>query len=254
MTEPVTSQPVTDNEPRAATATDQRLSPKPRPSRRPSRGRRRARVSGTRTTTSMSCWRALLLAFIVSCNYVAGSRLFLHLKAGQLILDQGKPVTTDEFSYTENGRPWIDCALAVPGGDRGPLPDGVQPGAREPGRSNGESGDRRPDGDGNAGWFERPLAAGDSLVALLKIRHAGPGLWWSALCVTAAVGACSIRYRPDDGRAGRAGESDARDLGRAAPGLELLILFRAYSLGKGKWSVAARCRSSCCGRMSTSRS
>ena len=51
---------------------------------------------------------ALLLVFMVSCNYVADPQVWLHLKAGQLIGEQGWPVKTDVFSYTEQGRPWID--------------------------------------------------------------------------------------------------------------------------------------------------
>ena len=45
---------------------------------------------------------------MVSCNYVTDSQVWLHLKTGQLIAEQHWPVTTDVFSYTETGQPWVD--------------------------------------------------------------------------------------------------------------------------------------------------
>ena len=51
---------------------------------------------------------ALLLALVVACNYVTDSRLFLHLRAGQLIGERKAPLTTDEFSYTQEDQTWVD--------------------------------------------------------------------------------------------------------------------------------------------------
>ena len=45
-------------------------------------------------------WAALILVFMVACNYVTDSHVWLHLKMGQLIAKQSAPVTTDVFSYT----------------------------------------------------------------------------------------------------------------------------------------------------------
>ena len=53
-------------------------------------------------------WAALILVFMVACNYVTDSHVWLHLKTGQLIAKQSAPVTTDVFSYTEAGRPWFN--------------------------------------------------------------------------------------------------------------------------------------------------
>ena len=53
-------------------------------------------------------WAVLILAFMVSCNYVTDSHLWMHLKTGQLIAEGPGPVMTDVFSYTENGRPWVN--------------------------------------------------------------------------------------------------------------------------------------------------
>ena len=53
-------------------------------------------------------WAALILVFMVACNYVTDSHVWLHLKTGQLIAKQWAPVTTDVFSYTEAGQPWFN--------------------------------------------------------------------------------------------------------------------------------------------------
>src|SRR5690349_242070 len=44
---------------------------------------------------------ALLLALVVSCNYVADSSVFLHLKTGQLINERMAPLMDDQYSYTQ---------------------------------------------------------------------------------------------------------------------------------------------------------
>ena len=67
------------------------------------------------------------------------------------------------------------------------------PGPRRPERSDGESG-APPIRSRSGPWgcldaLTRLLAA----WMLLKIRHRGPGLWWSAICVTAALG---VIYHP----------------------------------------------------------
>ena len=53
-------------------------------------------------------WAALILVFMVACNYVTDSHVWLHLKTGQLIAKQSAPVTTDVFSYTQAGQPWFN--------------------------------------------------------------------------------------------------------------------------------------------------
>ena len=80
---------------------------------------------------------------------------------------------------------------------------------------------------------------------LLKIRHRGPGLWWSAICVTLAVG---VFYDPISGLA-PGGLASVPGTGVAAStaaimpatwgllflALELLILFRAFDQGRPGW-------------------
>ena len=57
---------------------------------------------------------ALLLALIVSCNYVADSSIFLHLRAGKLIGERIGP-RDHRRVLLYGGRPAVGgCALAVP--------------------------------------------------------------------------------------------------------------------------------------------
>ena len=53
---------------------------------------------------------ALLLAFVASAVRVDEKNpvIWTHLKAGELISQQGSPVLADPFSYTETGSRWIN--------------------------------------------------------------------------------------------------------------------------------------------------
>ena len=86
---------------------------------------------------------ALLLVFMVSCNYVTDTHVWLHLKTGQLIAEQGWPIKTDVFSYTENGRPWVDIPWLFQWSQCRDLQAGQRPGPGQPGRSDRQSCQRR---------------------------------------------------------------------------------------------------------------
>src|SRR3954452_19649074 len=50
----------------------------------------------------------LLLAFIASSNRITHSSIWNQLQVGRMIAAGSAPVTTDLFSYTEAGRPWVN--------------------------------------------------------------------------------------------------------------------------------------------------
>ncbi|MDE2507119.1 MAG: hypothetical protein KGM43_07915, partial [Planctomycetota bacterium] len=50
----------------------------------------------------------LLLGFLASANFVNYSQLWTQLRLGRQIIEQGAPVATDPFSYTEAGRAWVN--------------------------------------------------------------------------------------------------------------------------------------------------
>src|SRR5437868_7628537 len=108
MTEPKATQSVPENELPEATAPAQAPAPEgeTEPPPEPWTPERVSEWNAYYDVYVMAA--ALLLVFIVSCNYVAGPHIFADLKAGQLIHAHSGPVLTDEFSYTEAGRRWVD--------------------------------------------------------------------------------------------------------------------------------------------------
>ena len=131
---------------------------------------------------------ALLLVFMVSCNYVSDPQFWLHLKTGQLIAEQRSPIKTDVFSYTENGRPWIDIHWLFQWANAAIYKLVIELVPVNPA-----------DPTANRASAEQ-IAVGSLLVVsalmrlatawlLLKIRRPGPGLWWSAIVVTLCLGA-----------------------------------------------------------------
>ncbi len=181
----------------------------------------------------------LLLAFVVSCNYVSDASIFTHLKTGQLINDRTGPLMADEFSYTETGQKWVDVSwlfewshAALYNVIYNLVP--VDPNDPTANRERAE---------------QIAIGALGILIALtrmaaawtiLKIRHRGPGLWWSAICVTLALGVVFHPLlgidNPLDGAA-MGGIARVPEIGPSSWGLlffaiELLVLFRA--VGKGR--------------------
>src|SRR5437764_13030277 len=108
MTEPEATQAIPENDLPAAPASDQAPAPEGE-AERPPEPWTPERVSEWNAYYDVYVMAAaLLLVFVVSCNYVAGSHLFADLKAGQLIHARSGPVLTDEFTYTEAGQRWVD--------------------------------------------------------------------------------------------------------------------------------------------------
>ena len=174
----------------------------------------------------------LLLVFIASCNYVKDSHLWLHLKTGQMIADQGSPVRTDVFSYTVNGQSWTDLPWLFQWSQAAiyKLVLGLVPVNPTDPTANRESAEQIAIGT---------LVVLSALVRLatagilLKIRHRGPGLWWSAIVVAMALG---VVYHPGYGIM-MGGIAAPAFVAPATWGLLLFaflmyILFQAFSLGR----------------------
>ena len=134
---------------------------------------------------------AFLLVFMVSCNYVTDTQLWLHLKTGQLIAENGWPITSDVFSYTENGRQWLDipwlfqwihAAIYKLVNDMVPV---------SPTDPTANLATAEQIAIGSLGVISA-LARLATAWLLLKVRHRGPGVWWSALVVTLSLGVVFI--------------------------------------------------------------
>jgi tetratricopeptide (TPR) repeat protein len=231
MTETETPQPDPESDSVVATASDAASEPEPEPPPEPWTPER---VSEWNAYYDVYVkWAALLLVFLVSCNYVTDSNFWMHLKTGQLIAERSGPVMTDPFSYTEEGKPWVDVPwlfqwlhAAVYKAVLGLVP--VDPTDTTANRAGAEQ------------IAIGTLVAMDALARLLtawlllKIRHRGPGLWWSAVTVTMALG---VMLHPFllmmiGGLAGP-GFVRSSTWGMLLLAFELLLLFRAFFQGKG---------------------
>lgn len=168
----------------------------------------------------------LLLAFVVACNSLSDSSVFSHLKAGQLIQERSRPLVSDEFSYTEAGQPWVDLPWLFQWSHAAlyNLVYGMVPEDPLDVTANRARADQIAIGS---------LVILDALVrlttawVLLKIRRRGPGLWWSAICVTVALG---VVFHPLFGIV-MGGIAHIPELGPSAWGqlflaLEVFLLFR----------------------------
>ena len=234
MTEPEISQPVPENENASATATEETLAPETDAEPPPEPW----------TPERVSEWNAyydfyvksavLLLVFITSCNYVRDSHLWLHLKTGQLIADQGSPMTTDVFSYTANGRPWTDMPWLFQWSQAAiyKLVLGLVPVNPTDPTANRATAEQIAIGTLvvlSALWrgWRRPGSCSRFVIR-------GPGLWWSAIVVALALG---VVYHPGFGimMGGIAGPASVSPStwGLLLLAFEMYILFRAFSLGRG---------------------
>jgi len=239
MTELETSQPVPENDALSATATATDLAPEPDAEPPPLPWTPERVLEMNAYYDVYVKWAALILAFMVSCNYLSDSHLWVHLKTGQLIADQSAPVTTDVFSYTENGRSWVNVPWLFQWVQAGlyKLVYGLVPVNPADTTANRASAENIAVG---------ALVALGALVRLVtawllfKIRHRGPGLWWSAICVTLALGV-SIHVTLELGppvfgfrMGGIAGPAFASPStwGLLFLAFELWLLFRAFSSGR----------------------
>ncbi|MGA7495331.1 MAG: hypothetical protein WBX00_01255 [Isosphaeraceae bacterium] len=175
----------------------------------------------------------LLLAFVVSAVRVDENNplLWTHLKTGELTAQQGYPVVSDSFSYSETGTRWVNipwlfqwshAAIFRLARDLVP-PD---PADRTANQASAEQ-----------------LAIGvligiNALVRLitawilLKIRRPGPGLWWSAVCVALALGAVVGPARILPGGIAGPGIVAPSTWGMLLLAIEMLLLHRGYNEGR----------------------
>ena len=110
MPEPETSKPIPVDDPASALATaagpEEGAEAEPEPEPEPMTPERVSQWNAYYDVYVK--WAALILVFMVACNYVTDPQVWLHLKTGQLIAKQAAPITTDQFSYTEYGQPWYN--------------------------------------------------------------------------------------------------------------------------------------------------
>ncbi len=236
MTEPETAQPIPENENASSATTNETEvletdeEPPPEPW----------------TPERVSEWNAyydfyvrlaaLLLVFMVSCNFVTDTQVWLHLKTGQLIAEQGWPIKTDVFSYTENGRQWLDIPWLFQWINAViyKLVNDLVPVSPADPTANRATAEQIAVG---ALTVVSALARLATAWLLLKMRHRGPGVWWSALVVALSLG---VIFHPAYGlmMGGIAGVPSVspKTWGLLLFSLETYILFCAFFQRRG-WAL-----------------
>ena len=173
----------------------------------------------------------LLLAFVVSANMINNSSLWAQLRAGQTIGTQGKPLTSDEFSYTVKGQRWVNIpwlfelsqAVLYNAASGFITIDPTDP----------ATSTKKADQVG-AGTLVALNAIGRvaTVLLLLRIRRPGPGLWWSGICASLALGAIYSPLGVVLGGIAGPGEVSTRTWGLLMLAVELLVLHKTIECGR----------------------
>ncbi len=130
----------------------------------------------------------LLLGFLASANFVNYSQLWTQLRLGRQIIEQGAPVATDPFSYTEAGRAWVNIPWLFEVAHAGVFNLASSVIAKDP--TDPATSAARADQIGVGTLVALNAAARlFTILCILLMRRRGPGLWWAAICATLALGA-----------------------------------------------------------------
>lgn len=130
----------------------------------------------------------LLLVFITSANTITHSSIWTALQAGRTMVGRGTPLVTDVFSYTEDGARWVNIPWLFQWG-HALLFDGVMSAAPGDPADPLISTARREQIAALALVAVTAMVRLATVLLLLGIRRPGPGLWWSCVCATLALGA-----------------------------------------------------------------
>ncbi|MDB5352921.1 MAG: hypothetical protein JWN86_4168 [Planctomycetota bacterium] len=170
----------------------------------------------------------LLLVFLVSAHRISNSTIWPLLKTGELIVRRGAPITTDPYSFTEAGKPWVNIpwiyevvSHALYQGGRSVFPS--------------EAPVRDQVGAGVLVAFNA-LARVLTVVLLLRLRRPGPGTWWFAVLAALTLG-CVLTPRGEllelsVGGIARQALIAPETWGILLLATEILLLDRAFTLGR----------------------
>jgi tetratricopeptide (TPR) repeat protein len=133
----------------------------------------------------------ILLVFFSAANKIQtnNSGIWSLLQAGRQMVSTGSPVVTDTISMAGEGRRWVNVPWLYELSHYG-LYEGVASLAPKPEVGVAGSKISSPREQYGIGALIALDALVRSLAALLLLglRRKGPGLWWSAICVTLALG------------------------------------------------------------------
>ncbi len=175
----------------------------------------------------------LFLVFVVSTVRVDEHNplLWTHLKAGELAMQQSAPVVTDPFSFSQGDARWVNVPWLFQWSHAAiyKLVRDLVPSDPADPTANQGSAEQIAIGSLIAlGALARVLTA----WVMLSIRRPGPGLWWSAVCVTLALGAIAGPLGLLPGGIAGPGLVSPSTWGLLLQAIELLLLHWAFNEGR----------------------
>ncbi len=173
----------------------------------------------------------LLLVFATSAVRTRHAPLWSNLKTGREIIARKTPLPADGFSYTEEGKTWVNVPWLFQAAAAGlhDLAHGLVPIAPDDPTANRASAEQVAIGALIALTALIRLA---TAFLLIKIRHVGPGAWWAALCVALAFGAAVGPAGLMLGGVAQPAIVDPASWGVLFLAVEALLLF--HGLGRGR--------------------
>lgn len=181
----------------------------------------------------------LLLVFVASANKITHSSIWNQLQVGRAIAAGSAPIKQDIFSFTQTGASWVNipwlfdlsqASLYKVAYDLTPIDanDTIASAAKADQIA--------------AGTLVALNALARLLTALilLQLRRAGPGRWWSAFCVTLALGAVlnPVRWFPVLGGIAGAAVVSPSTWGLLFFATEIWLIHRASRLGSARSAFA----------------
>ena len=174
----------------------------------------------------------LVLAFIVSAHKITAvsSSIWPMIRTGELIVRNGMPITTDIYSYTEAGKPWVNVPWLYEVGSYLLFST-----SRTMFTADTALGDQI-----GAGVLVtlNALARVLTVFLLLRLRKPGPGLWWFAAVAGLAMG-CTFSPRNEQfevsiGGIARQAILSPETWGTLLLAFQVLLMDRALRLGRTK--------------------
>jgi hypothetical protein len=179
----------------------------------------------------------MVLVLIASLRPISQSAIWGLLRSGDAILS-GAPITTDSLSFSRQGQRWVNIPWLYEVASSS-LYHGVERVLQSP-----DYPDRGAQAGASALVILNALLVTMAAAALLTIRHAGPGLWWTAICVFLAVGGIVVPsgrgLMPSvGGLAFGKNPVEPESWGLVLLAIELVVLFRGSVLGQRRvlWSL-----------------
>ena len=176
---------------------------------------------------------ALMLVFLAAVRPITSQSIWGLLRAGERI-SHGAPITTDTLSYTRAGERWINVPWVFEVANYQVFDAARRAFSSE---TDASRGDRN---GASAITLLNALIGVATATLLLFVRRRGPGLWWSVLCVTVALGGFVIPANASSlavaigGFAVTKPTVDPRTWGLFFLALQIFLLHSGVNLGRGR--------------------